>query len=112
MTMKRSQQSVPKAETGARPGDGKGRQGMSLPQGPSRQPNLGRHGGGGALARVKGAGTSSSGKGGPSGSFMPVKNNAMANISPRQVGQSLPDMGPTATKKPNRKGGAAFYGEI
>src|SRR5258708_3952548 len=34
---------VPTGETGALPSDGKRTQGMKVPSGPARQPNLGRH---------------------------------------------------------------------
>ncbi len=83
-------------------------------------PNLGGHtdgsakGGharGGALAKVKPAGTSPTGKGGNAGSFMPEINNAMANLTGPKIGQQNPNTAAVATKKPNRKGGSAFYGE-
>lgn len=66
----------------------------------------------GGLARVQGAGSSSSGPSGPSGSFMPVQNNAMANLRNTKVGQPNPNTSAAATTKPKRKGiGAKFYGE-
>lgn len=74
-------------------------------------PNVGRRGVGGQLAKVKGVGSSPSGASGPAGSFMPVQNNAMANLTGAKIGQPNPNTAAAATKKPNRKGGAAFYGE-
>jgi len=67
---------------------------------------------GGQLAQVKGTGTSPTGKGGNAGSFMPERTNAMANLTGPHVGQQNPNTAAAATKKPNRKGGAAFYGEM
>lgn len=63
------------------------------------------------LARIGSAGASPTGKSGSAGSFTPVKNNAMANLASQRIGQKVPDTGAVATKKPNRKGGSAFYGE-
>lgn len=63
------------------------------------------------FARVKGAPNSPTGKGGPAGSFMPLQDNAMANLTGPKIGQQNPQTSAAATKKPNRKGGAAFYGE-
>jgi len=73
-------------------------------------PNVGSHGKTSKLANVKAAPTSGSGATGSAGSFMPVQNNAMANL--RGAAQpKVPNTAAAATKKPNRKGGAAFYGE-
>lgn len=67
-------------------------------------PNVGKHGGA-QKVNVKAAAPS------PGGSFLPVQNNAMANLRNQSVGQQNPQTAAAATKKPNRKGGAAFYGE-
>lgn len=74
-------------------------------------PNVGSHGKTRNLANVRGAASSPSGKSGPAGSFLPVQNNALANLTGTRIGQSNPNTSAAATKKPNRKGGAAFYGE-
>ncbi len=109
--MKRSQQAVPKADTGAIRGDGNGSQGMTMPQG-GRNTSVGEHGRGGALAKPgRSVSSSPTGKSGSAGSFTPVQNNAMANLANKRVGQAVPDTSAAATKKPNRKGGSAFYGE-
>ena len=64
------------------------------------------------LARVPGVGSSPSGSSGPSGSFLPVQNNAMANLKGPKVGQGSIDTSAAATAKPKRKGlGSSFYGE-
>ena len=34
-----------------------------------------------------------------------------ANVTGQRIGQPNPQVGAAASKKPNRKGGAAFYGE-
>ena len=63
-----------------------------------------RHGGGGALAKVKSA---------PKGASLqrlPVQHPT-ANQVGSKVGKSAANTGAVATKQPNRKGGAAFYGE-
>lgn len=82
----------------------------------------------GGIARVRGVSSSPTGKSGSAGSFTPPMNNAMANQTGQRVGQreaepigpgirtspmtTTPTVGNSvATKKPNRKGGAAFYGE-
>ncbi len=75
-------------------------------------PNVGTSGKTSKLASVKGAPTSGSGAAGSAGSFMPEINNAMANLRGARIGQKNPDTAAAATKKPNRKGGAAFYGEM
>ena len=62
-------------------------------------PNVGTHGGGGALAKVAGVGSSSA------ASF-----RTGANLQGAKIGQKVPDTAAAATKKPNRKGEAAFYG--
>ena len=41
---------------------------------------------------------------------LPIQNPP-ANQVGQRIGQPDPDTGAAATKKPNRKGGAAFYGE-
>ena len=122
--------SAPKAETGALPGDGKGTQGIQLPGGPTRQPNLGTSGRGqlaprpqtsksqymsqssatapvqAGMARVKNRPSH------PGGSFLPVQNNANANLTGQAIGQPNPNTGAAATAKPKRKGlGSAFFGE-
>lgn len=56
------------------------------------------------LARVKGVGT------GDTGGRLPVQHPTV-NLVGKRIGQANPDTAATATKKPNRKGGAAFYGE-
>jgi hypothetical protein len=59
------------------------------------------------LARVKAGGGAP-----PAGSFLPVQNNAMANLANKQVGQPNPNTAAAATAKPKRKGlGSAFFGE-
>ena len=63
------------------------------------------------LARVAGTGGNSpSGVGGPAGSFLPVQK-PVAGVASQRIGQSNPNPAAAATKKPNRKGGAPFYGE-
>jgi hypothetical protein len=64
--------------------------------------NVGRSGTGGTLAKLKPAGKS------PAGSFLPMQNNANANLRTCPVEQPISN---AASKKSNRKGGAAFYGE-
>jgi hypothetical protein len=143
---------VPKAETGAIPGDFAGSIGSKIPSGPSRQPNVGTSGSGiaprpsggaamigndrpshsnmGGLARVNNRPSSPTGKMPTAGSFTPVQNNAMANLTGQSTGQSevLPrgnsarispqtrtatTGNPVATNKNKRRGkGAAFYGEM
>jgi hypothetical protein len=76
-----------------------------MPTGGAHNPSIGTHGGGGKLANVKSAPVLAK------GGFMPLKTNAMANLTGQKIGQKVPDTAATATKKPNRKGGAAFYGE-
>jgi hypothetical protein len=84
---------------------------------------------GASMARVKGAGSSATGKMPTAGSFTPVQNNALANLTGQRVGQAevnprgassrispqtrTPGVGnPVATNKSQRRGkGAAFYGE-
>jgi hypothetical protein len=153
--MKRSQQRVPKAETGAIRGDGSGSQSIipvnkggrnatteeahrgagqvaPRPQ-TSREPLLSSSSATApvqaAMARVKNVGSSPTGKGPTAGSFTPLGNNAMANLTGQSTGQRevaprgasvrvspmtrTPMVGnEVATKKPKRRGlGAAFYGE-
>jgi hypothetical protein len=134
MANKRTRSGVPAAETGAIPGDYSGnRPFMNMPEkgGHNKTTNEAHRGAGqvaprprnsksqlmgasahtapvqASMARVKAGG------GAPAaGSFLPVQNSAMANLANRQVGQSLPGLGPVATTKPKRKGlGSAFYGE-
>lgn len=133
--MKRSQSSVPAAETGALPGDSKGsRAFMNMPTkggrnattnesrraagqvAPrpqnSKQPLLGASkdtaGTVASMARVPGAGSAGAH---PNGSFLPVRKPP-ANLVNSTVGQSLPDTGAVSTAKPKRKGlGSAFFGE-
>lgn len=116
---------IPKA---SKPGSSK------FPTTGPHNPNVGKHGSGlaprpkggaampgndrptmptnGGLARVSGAGSSSSGSAGPAGSFLPVQNNANANLRNTRVGQQNPNTSAAATSKPKRKGlGAAFFGE-
>ena len=57
------------------------------------------------LARVQGVGT------GPALGRLPIQNPASNRVSTK-VGQTLPNTSAASTKKPNRKGGAAFYGEM
>ena len=65
----------------------------------------------GGLARVSGAGASSSGSSGPAGSFMPVQK-PVAGLANQRTGQANPNTSAAATKKPKRRGiGAAFFGE-
>lgn len=69
-------------------------------------PNVGTHGKGGALAQP--------GRSVPMGKAdgrLPIKNPP-ANVVGQKIGQSNPNTAAAATKKPNRKGGAAFYGEM
>jgi hypothetical protein len=66
----------------------------------------GSHSRGGQLAKVKGVSSAPAGR----GSFTPVQSQR-AGKSGNTIGQSLPDLGPVATKKPNRKGGSNFYGD-
>lgn len=102
--MKRSQQAVPKAETGAIRGDGRGTQGMGLPQG-ARNTSAGEHARGGALAKVKGAPT------GDSGMRLPVQHPT-ANIANSRVGQQNPNTAAVATAKPTkRKTPSPFYSD-
>ena len=42
---------------------------------------------------------------------LPVQS-PKANLNGQKIGQPVPDTSAAATKKPNRKGGAAFYGDL
>lgn len=42
--------------------------------------------------------------------LMPLQHPP-ANITGQKIGQQVPNTAAAATRKPNRKGGAAFYGE-
>ena len=70
-------------------------------------PNVGTHGGGGALAKPgRSVGM------GDSGMRMPVQS-PKANIGNQRVGQPEPQTGAAATQKPSkRKTPAPFYGEF
>lgn len=90
---------------------GKLNQKISAP-GSAKMPNTGghtdgvqkgSHGRGGALAKVKPAGA------GDSGLRLPVQS-PKANLASMKIGQAVPDTSAAATKKPSRKGLAAFYG--
>jgi hypothetical protein len=81
---------------------------MKMPQGPSNSTNKGSHARGGQLAKVKSVSTAAGGTNGAS--FTPVQSQR-AGKAGNTIGQSLPDLGPVATKKPNRKGGSNFYGD-
>jgi hypothetical protein len=48
---------------------------------------------------------------GPSLGRLPIQSPTSGVVG-QKVGQTLPSTAPTATKKPKRKGGAAFYGEM
>lgn len=87
---------------------------ISAPPAP-RMPNLGGHtdgvqkGGharGGALAQPG----RSVGMGNPQGR-MPLQSPP-TNVTGRKIGQPVPETSAAATKKPNRKGGANFYGDF
>ena len=80
---------------------------MKMPSGPMHTDGIqkGGHGRGGTLANPG----RSVGKGNPQGR-LPIRKPS-ANLANTTIGQSLPNTGAAATKKPNRKGGAAFYGE-
>lgn len=60
----------------------------------------------GGIARVKNASNAPS-----AGSFLPVQK-PKAGLQNQPIGQQVPSASAVATRKPNRKGGAAFYGEI
>lgn len=138
--MKRSKALIPAADHGVIPGDGKGMRnynvvatkggrnattneskrgaGVLAPKpSNSSQKYLGSSSAsapvGASMARVRGAGSSSSGPSGPSGSFGRAKTGfAMTNLRNKSVGQPNPNTGAVATKKPKRKGlGSSFYGE-
>lgn len=80
---------------------------IRMPQGGGHTDGIAKAGNprGGALAKVKGVGM-----GNPQGR-MPLQNPP-ANVTGMKIGQPNPQTGAAATKKPNRKGGAAFYGEM
>lgn len=65
----------------------------------------GGHARGGALANAG----RTVGKGNPQGR-LPVQSPP-ANVTGQKIGQSLPNISNAASKKPNRKGGANFYGD-
>jgi hypothetical protein len=64
----------------------------------------GEHARGGSLAKVKGASSAASG-----GIPNPVRK-PNSGLNNKRVGQAVPDTSAAATKKPSRKGLAAFYG--
>jgi hypothetical protein len=153
--MKRSKQSVPSTETGAIRGDGTGNSNMTMPtkSGRNATTNESRRGAGqlaprpqtsksqymsqssvtapsqAGIARVPNAPSSATGKMPTAGSFTPVGNNALANLTGQRTGQAevnprgssgrispktlTPTTGnPVASTKPKRKGlGSAFFGE-
>lgn len=82
---------------------------MKMPQGGQTDGiKKGSHARGGSLAKVKGVSTAPAGTNGAS--FTPIQSQR-AGKAGKHLGQSLPDLSPVATKKPNRKGGSAFYGD-
>lgn len=80
---------------------------IKMPSGPMHTDGVqkGGHARGGALAQPG----RSVPMGNPQGR-MPIRKPS-ANLANTTIGQTLPNTGAAATKKPNRKGGAAFYGE-
>ena len=79
---------------------------MKMPQGGQTDGvKKGSHARGGSLAKPG----RSVGTGNPLG-HMPVRKPT-GGIANTKVGQANPNTSAAATKKPNRKGGAAFYGE-
>lgn len=78
---------------------------IRMPQG-GHNTNVGKHGGGGALAKVS-VPSPSADNGIPNPDRKP--NSGLRN---QRIGQPNPDTSAAATRKPNRKGGAAFYGEM
>jgi hypothetical protein len=132
--MKRSQQSVPNAMTGAVSTDqgfasNPNSQSMMLPKGTARNTDVGRSGAGQVAPRPRG-GANISGNDRPTagvqasmarvpnaggapaaGNFLPVRKPP-AGLANSRIGQQNPQTGAAATVKPKRKGiGAAFYGE-
>lgn len=150
MANKRGMQPAKAAESGATLGDYRGTRGMFMPKG-KRNTEIGKTGSGlapkpsggadilgndnpshpvnGGLARVQDRPSSPTGKMPTAGSFTPVQNNALANLTGQTTGQAevlprgasarmspqtkMPTTGnPVATEKPRRKGlGSKFYGE-
>jgi hypothetical protein len=77
---------------------------IKMPQG-GHDTSKGEHARGGALAQP--------GRSVPMGQAqgrLPIRKPT-ANLANTTIGQPNPQTGAAATKKPNRKGGAAFYGE-
>jgi hypothetical protein len=80
---------------------------IKMPQGPMHTDGIekGSHGRGGQLANP--------GRSVPMGNSLnrlPIQS-PKANLNGKKIGQPNPDTSAAATKKPNRKGGSAFYGE-
>jgi hypothetical protein len=78
---------------------------IKMPSG-GRNTDVGRRATGGVLAKP--------GRSVPNGQTLgrlPIQNPP-ANQVGNKIGQANPQTAAAATKKPNRKGGAAFYGEV
>jgi hypothetical protein len=82
---------------------------MKMPQGGQTDGiKKGSHARGGQLSKVQGVSSAPAGTNGAS--FTPVQSQR-AGKAGKHLGQSLPDLSPVSTKKPNRKGGSNFYGD-
>lgn len=81
---------------------------MTMPKGGGHTDGIkkGSHGRGGALARVSMPPMAASG-----GIPNPVQK-PNSGLQGKKIGQPNPNTSAVATKKPNRKGAAAFYGEV